>query len=520
MHAVFEHELNEYKSVQVTRILHDFYDADPKRGFYGGGGIDGRINPQPAIWAMSAGGELPRWGADLKARIEAFPRSMVSTGHTTSLPVETNSVSIDPTLKDAWGIPAMRVTYKDHPDDLAFARFLQDRSGRDHAGRRRAEGLARRGGRIGVGRPSAGHLPHGQRSRRVGDRQISPHARRAEFVPVRRVELRYFGARPADHDHSGVGVSRGRSHRPIRQAQRNLRPARPKATITPRMPVQSKLQEAIELHQRGQLAHARRLYHEILAVQPQHPKALHLLGVIAAQTGDQLQALELIDKALAIDSGDPVAHFNRGAALQGLRQFDAAAASYDRAIELKPDYADAYCIRGTALIELKRFDEALLSCDRAIELDPDFAEAYANRGIAFEQLCRWEEAAASYERAVAIRPDFGFLWGNAAHARMQLCDWTDAKAAAARLTARIQRGEPACSPFPLLALSGSAPLQRRAAEIWVRHKCPPDATLGAISMPERHARIRIGYFSADFREHAVSRLTAELFETMTARVSK
>ncbi len=126
-HAVFEHELNEYKSVQVTRILHDFYDSDPKRGFYGGGGIDARINPQPALWAMSAGGELPSWGADLKARIEAFPRSMVSTGHTTSLPVETNSVSIDPTLKDAWGIPAIRVTYKDHPDDLAFARFLQDR---------------------------------------------------------------------------------------------------------------------------------------------------------------------------------------------------------------------------------------------------------------------------------------------------------------------------------------------------------------------------------------------------------
>jgi choline dehydrogenase-like flavoprotein len=126
-HAVFAHELNEYKSVQVTRIVHDFYDSDPKRGFYGGGGIDGRINPQPALWAMSAGGELPLWGADLKARIEAFPRSMVATGHTTSLSLETNSVSIDPTLKDTWGIPAIRVTYKDHPDDLAFARFLQDR---------------------------------------------------------------------------------------------------------------------------------------------------------------------------------------------------------------------------------------------------------------------------------------------------------------------------------------------------------------------------------------------------------
>jgi choline dehydrogenase-like flavoprotein len=128
VHAVFEHELNEYKSVQVTRILHDFYEADTKRGFYGGGGIDARMGGQPAMWALSSGADLPHWGGELKARLEAFPRSMMSTGHCTSLAVQTNSVSIDPELKDAWGIPAMRVTYKDHPDDLAMAKFLQDRA--------------------------------------------------------------------------------------------------------------------------------------------------------------------------------------------------------------------------------------------------------------------------------------------------------------------------------------------------------------------------------------------------------
>ncbi len=123
VHAVFEHELNEYKSAQVTRILHDFYDSDPKRGFYGGGGIDARINPQPALWAMASGEDLPRWGSELKARIEAFPRSMMSTGHSTSLALESNSVSIDPALKDAWGIPALRVTYKDHPTILPSRDF-------------------------------------------------------------------------------------------------------------------------------------------------------------------------------------------------------------------------------------------------------------------------------------------------------------------------------------------------------------------------------------------------------------
>lgn len=125
--AVFEHELNEFKSIQVTRVVHDFYDADPRRGFYGGGGIDARIGPQPAVWAqrLSRGG--PGWGAVFKKRLREFPRSMVVLCHGTSLPVSTNAVSLDRTLKDAWGRPAIRVTYKDHPDDLANARFMQDR---------------------------------------------------------------------------------------------------------------------------------------------------------------------------------------------------------------------------------------------------------------------------------------------------------------------------------------------------------------------------------------------------------
>jgi choline dehydrogenase-like flavoprotein len=125
--GTFEHELNEYKSVQVTRVIHDFYRSDPKRGFYGGGGMDARIGPQPTTWALRTGTDGPWWGAALKERLQEFPRHMQIAGHTTSLALESNNVTLDPELKDAWGLPAIRTTYKDHPDDLATARFLQDR---------------------------------------------------------------------------------------------------------------------------------------------------------------------------------------------------------------------------------------------------------------------------------------------------------------------------------------------------------------------------------------------------------
>jgi choline dehydrogenase-like flavoprotein len=139
VHAEFEHELNEFKSVQVTRVIHDFYNSDPRRGFYGGGGIDARLGSAPIGWALASGGELPRWGAALKERLEGLPRAMVAAGHTTSLALASNSVTIDPVLKDSWGVPALRVTYRDHPDDLAIAKFLQDRCHEimDAAGARR-----------------------------------------------------------------------------------------------------------------------------------------------------------------------------------------------------------------------------------------------------------------------------------------------------------------------------------------------------------------------------------------------
>ena len=127
-HAVFEHELNEFKSVQCSRVVFDFYDSDPQRGFYGGGGIDSRIGPQPIVWADRIGEEGASWGSAYKARLMEFTRTMQVASHGTSLPLETNSVELDPELKDAWGMPAMRVTYKDHPDDLATVRFLQARA--------------------------------------------------------------------------------------------------------------------------------------------------------------------------------------------------------------------------------------------------------------------------------------------------------------------------------------------------------------------------------------------------------
>jgi len=128
--GTFDHLLNEYKSVRVTRVVQDFYDSDPKRGFFGGGGIDARFEFYPISFALNGlPPDTPRWGADFKtAWMENFNRTLTLFCHTTCLPLESNTISLDPDLEDAWGLPALRVTYKSHPDDFQTMKFFSDRS--------------------------------------------------------------------------------------------------------------------------------------------------------------------------------------------------------------------------------------------------------------------------------------------------------------------------------------------------------------------------------------------------------
>ena len=129
--ALFEHPLNDFKGVQVTRMLHEFYVSDPARGFYGGGGIDARPFNGATPLGFAEVGARPgtrNWGAEYKKNLEHdFSHSLYLMASGTSLPLDRNNVTIDPTHKDRWGRPLLRITYRDHVDDLALAMFMQDR---------------------------------------------------------------------------------------------------------------------------------------------------------------------------------------------------------------------------------------------------------------------------------------------------------------------------------------------------------------------------------------------------------
>jgi tetratricopeptide (TPR) repeat protein len=178
--------------------------------------------------------------------------------------------------------------------------------------------------------------------------------------------------------------------------------------------------QGLALHQQGQLKQASLIYEQVLAKQPLHFDALHLLGVIAAKGKNPSLAVKLIGKAIQINPNHASAYSNRGNALKALKRVEEALASYDKAIAIDPDYAEAYANRGNALKELKRVDEALASYDKAIAIDPDYAEAYSSRGSALKELKRLDEALASYDKAIAIKPNYAEAYYNRGNALKDL----------------------------------------------------------------------------------------------------
>lgn len=130
--GLFEHPVNGHKSIPATRVIHDYYELSSELGFYGGGGIDSRHMSRGAPMTFALYGAMfggRSWGSEYKRNLEhQFTHSAAFDGHTTSLPLSTNSVSLDPDMADKWGRPALRCTYMDHPDDLATMKFFHDKT--------------------------------------------------------------------------------------------------------------------------------------------------------------------------------------------------------------------------------------------------------------------------------------------------------------------------------------------------------------------------------------------------------
>ena len=231
------------------------------------------------------------------------------------------------------------------------------------------------------------------------------------------------------------------------------------------------------------MAEAEQVYRQILEREPAHSDSLHLLGVIALQTGHPEPALALVQRAVDLRPDGAVYRNNLGQVLERLGRYDEASRAYETAISLDPDYAEAYNNWGRVLERRDHLADAEACYRNAIRLDPAYAEPHTNLGNVLKDRGELDEAIAAYRRAIEIRPDLSFLHSNLL------------------LTLHYH---PGYSPAEL-AREHREWAERHVAPLAVYARAHPNE-------PEPERLLRIGYVSPDFREHSVARFILPILE--------
>ena len=272
------------------------------------------------------------------------------------------------------------------------------------------------------------------------------------------------------------------------------------------------INKAITFHQAGNFEKAELYYQQILKNFPNHTMVLTNLATLALQVGKIEYGLELIEKSLEIDSNQPGALNSRGVMLQNLNLNEEALVSFNNAIDQKPDYAEAYANKANSLSVLKKFEEAQESYDLAINFKPDYLKAYLNKGRSFKENGQFEKALFSFQKAKILNPNIELLSGELLETQMHLCIWEDFEESLIDIRQKINSRVKTINPFPLLGLLDDPGLQRKCAKAHASLYYPNSNVLPKINSYKKHSKIRIGYFSADFHNHATMHLMAELFE--------
>ena len=300
------------------------------------------------------------------------------------------------------------------------------------------------------------------------------------------------------------------------------------------------------LRELGQLAASVKNYEKARTIKPDHVGANNNLGISQHKLGQLDEAFKSFKKAIVIQPDFAEAHNNLGNVLKSLGQFDAAVKSYEKVLAIKPNFADAYnnlgitymtlgqedkAIKyyekalainpnfayahnslGIAYMNLGQLDTAINCYKKALVIEPDYAAAHYNLGMSLQAFGQLDEALISYSHANMLKPDLHYILGTVLNTKMHLCIWDVLPNYLIELKNKINNNEKVIIPFSMLGLIDDPELQMKVAEIQTNHKYPKNHDLPRIDQYPKHKKIRIGYFSADFREHPVATLTAELYE--------
>jgi len=246
---------------------------------------------------------------------------------------------------------------------------------------------------------------------------------------------------------------------------------------------------------------------------PNNPLILTDMGTAYGKLRQYEKAALCYDRAIQLDPNYFLAWSNQGNLLADQGQPDDAIHCYQKALHQNPNYPEAWTNLGNAFFDLGRFAEACEAHDKAISLNQNYAEAWYNKGNTLTALKQEESAFNHYSRAFEINPRLPLLLGQFLHSLCINCDWEKFEWLNSQALMEVAAGKAAAHPFVMLQTKAGPALQKQAAEAFIRTRIP---SVNPMQIPVtaggNEKKLRIGYFSTDFRNHPVGILMENVIQ--------
>lgn len=306
------------------------------------------------------------------------------------------------------------------------------------------------------------------------------------------------------------------------------------------------INKGIILNRKKQFDDAATFFDSAIKLSPNNYEAYSNKSIAILNLGKYIEAINLCDKAISLNNNYAEAYYNKAYALTFLKEYLEANDCLGEAIRIKPDFTEAYINKGFVLLKLQKYHEAIEYLEKATNKISDNADLYLNKAVCYQQLKQFKESLSEYDNALALNPisseyllnkanllfemkqyedaiknyeialeidsTTSWLFGNLVHAKMQICDWKNYKENIQKLMDQIEKNKKVCQPFVLLPLLDLPEIHRKVAEIYAENEYPQNKYTANIKFENKNNKVKIGYYSSDFKDHAVSILMVRIFE--------
>ena len=311
------------------------------------------------------------------------------------------------------------------------------------------------------------------------------------------------------------------------------------------------LNKAKQLHQKGQIKEAQKLYLELIRDNNNDVKLNFLIGTSFLQLKNYQQAISYLNNSIKIDPNIPHIYNSRGIVHSKTKEFQNAINDFNKAILLKKDFLEAYLNKGIVLKNIKKFEESFKCFNECLKIDSQNPKVYFNLGNLFTEFGKYQEAKNAYDKAIffnnkfaeaydgrgdvmrelskinqddkyfelsikdseeayRINENLDYLFGKIVHSKMHLNDWSNFNKQLQIITDGLKNNKKIIVPFPFLSLIDD-PQKHKDNSILFAKNFVPILSNNLKKKIIDNSKIKIGYFSADLNAHAVSQLIHKMF---------